>query len=132
MIRYIFVFPYDGDPTAGPTVPTLPAPLDKAELVQPDSGALYPDPPADSVLVGLGCNALDTLNDALTRAEALAAGPTPSLAADVDAYNAAVQGLPSMRDQIAAIRAELLPQMDAAAASLVADGFVQVGVSDVL
>lgn len=131
MRRYIFLFAYDGDPTEGYTSPRLPEPFDKTELVQPDTGDLYPDPPANHVLVGVGCNALDMADYNLAEAERVAA-ETPSTVDGVDAYNSAVASLPSIRTYAAAVREELVPLMDAAAEFLVSDGFVQVGVSDAL
>ena len=130
MRRYIFPLPYAGDPTKGYVTPSLPAPLDKSELVQPATGALYPPAPASHVLVGLGCNALDLVEDSHAKAAALVAAGTPSRPADVPAFNQASQSLPALKAAFDAEYARLVPLMDAAAAELAADGFTQLAVTD--
>lgn len=108
MLRHVFLLPYDGDPTEGYTVPT--SGFDKSELVQPDSGALYPAPPADSVLVGLGSDEHD-------RKALWMATLTDPFYADWITANQAEQSI---------IEAEMLTW----ASELVAQGFEEVGVYD--
>jgi hypothetical protein len=54
MKRYLFLANYDGDPTKGYDFDVV-APFDKTELVQPDVGDLYPDSPANMVLISVEC-----------------------------------------------------------------------------
>jgi len=117
MRRYIVIAPYEGDPAEGFTSPTLVAPLDKVELVQPDTGDLYPDAPATSCLVSIGCNAADVIAVDL----ALVVLGTDKVD-EVERYNSLV--LNGGEDSIRAYAAPLLAEMDAAFASMGLDSVV--------
>jgi hypothetical protein len=111
MRRYIVSPPYAGDPTEGPTMPNLVAPLDKVELVQPDSGDLYPPAPAATVYASIGCNDADVMAADLALV-VLGADKV----ADVEMFNNLTQM--GGEDYIRAYCEPLLAEMDAAFAAM--------------
>lgn len=126
MLRHAFIIAYDGDQT----YETPASGFDLSELIQPDSGDLYPDLPADTIVVGFGSADHDLLAVELSRYERLVADGA-STVAEVDAYNAAVQNIDAIRAAYAAKMAPLEADMQTWAAQLESDGFVKVGVLDV-